>query len=194
MLQVFNDLTRQVEPFAPQSPPRVTFYACGVTVYDLCHLGHARSYTAWDIVRRYLAFSGYDVFYVQNFTDIDDKIIRRAREVGEDPQALARRFEAEYYQDMDRLAIRRADFYPRATEHIREMVDLVDKLIAAGHAYATPEGTVYFRVRSFPAYGKLSGRSLDVLTAQTRLDAPDPAKEDPADFALWKAAKEGEPY
>ncbi len=194
MLRVFNDLTKQVEPFEPSDPLRVTFYACGVTVYDLCHLGHARSYTVWDVVRRYLRFSGYSVVYVQNFTDIDDKIIRRAQEIGEDPRSLALRFEQEYFRDMDSLGILRADMYPRATEHIPEMIQLVASLVDNGHAYATSEGTVYFRVRSFSDYGKLSGRTLDALAAQTRLDEPDSAKEDPADFALWKAAKEGEPY
>lgn len=193
MLRVFNDLTKQVEPFEPQSSGRVTFYACGVTVYDLCHLGHARSYTAWDVVRRYLRYSGFAVLYAQNFTDIDDKIIRRAQELGEDPLALARRFEDEYFNDMDRLNIERADLYPRATEHIEEMIIMVAGLVEHGHAYPTPDGTVYFRVRSFPEYGKLSGRSLDSLAAQTRLDEPDPTKEYPADFALWKGAKPGEP-
>jgi cysteinyl-tRNA synthetase len=194
VLRVFNDLTRQVEAFVPAAAPIVQFYCCGVTVYDLSHLGHARCYTVWDVVRRYLLYSGFDVVYVQNFTDIDDKIIRRAAEIGEDPAALARRYETEYFADMDRLAILRADIYPRATEHIPEMIALVEDLVAQGHAYRTSEGSVYFRVRSFPDYGKLSGRSLDVLTAQTRLDEPDPHKEDAADFALWKAAKEGEPW
>ncbi|MBM3268868.1 MAG: cysteine--tRNA ligase [Candidatus Sericytochromatia bacterium] len=194
MLRVFNDLTKRIEPFEPIAPPKVAFYACGVTVYDLSHLGHARSYTAWDVVRRYLLFCGYDVRFIQNFTDIDDKIIRRAGETGEDPAALTWRFEEAYFADMDRLSIMRADLYPRATEHVVEMQEMVRQLLDGGHAYVTPEGSVYFRVRSFPEYGKLSGRSLDVLSAQTRLDEPDPDKEDPADFALWKAAKPGEPW
>ncbi len=193
MLRVFNDLTKRMEPFEPIAPPKVTFYACGVTVYDLSHLGHARSYTVWDIVRRYLSYSGFDVTFIQNFTDIDDKIIRRAHDLGDDPLALARRFEVEYFADMDRLGILRADLYPRATEHVAEMIALIEALIASGNAYATPDGSAYFRVRSFPDYGKLSGRSLDSLAAQTRLDEPDPHKEDAADFALWKAAKPGEP-
>lgn len=193
MLRVFNDRTKRLEPFEPLSDAEVGFYVCGVTVYDLCHLGHARCYVAWDVVRRYLEFSGYRVRHVQNFTDIDDKILNRASERGEDPLELARRYEAEYFVDMDRLAVTRAHQYPRATEHIAQMLDLVGCLIEGGHAYPTPDGTVYFDVRSFPEYGQLSARPLDELSQRTRLDEPDPVKRHPADFALWKGAKPGEP-
>ena len=192
MLRVFNDLTRRVEPFLPQTPGAVSLYVCGVTVYDLCHLGHARCYITWDVVRRYLEFSGYRVHHVQNFTDVDDKILNRAREQGEDPVHLARRFEAEYFADMDRLGILRAHSYPRATEHIGQMLSLVDCLVQSANAYPTSDGTVYFDVASFPRYGKLSGRDLDDLSQRTRLDEPDPSKHNPADFALWKGAKPGE--
>ncbi|MBI6545984.1 MAG: cysteine--tRNA ligase [Cyanobacteria bacterium NC_groundwater_1444_Ag_S-0.65um_54_12] len=193
MLRIYNDLTKRLERFAPLAYPRVSFYVCGVTVYDYCHLGHARCYIVWDIVRRYLAYRGYQVVHVQNFTDIDDKIIRRAAELGEDPGSLAQRYEAEYFADMDRLNVGRADYYPRATEHIYEMIDFVEKLLEQKHAYLTSQGTVYFKVRSYPRYGQLSGRELADLSQRTRLEDPDPYKEDPADFALWKAAKEGEP-
>ncbi|MBM3259150.1 MAG: cysteine--tRNA ligase [Candidatus Sericytochromatia bacterium] len=193
MLRVHNDLTRRLEPFAPANPPEVTMYACGVTVYDACHLGHARAYVAWDIVRRYLEHVGYEVRHVQNFTDIDDKIILRAAERGEEPAELTRRWEAAYFADMDRLGILRATDYPRATEYVAAMLRFIEGLMAKGHAYAVPDGSVYFDVASFPDYGRLSGRSAEDLGQRTRLDEPDPNKRGPADFALWKAAKPGEP-
>lgn len=168
-------------------------YACGVTVYDACHLGHARAYVAWDVVRRYLEHLGYQVRHVQNFTDIDDKIIQRAAERGEDPGTLAQRWEQAYFADMDRLAILRATEYPRATEFVPAMVRFIEGLMAKGHAYVVADGSVYFDVASFPAYGRLSGRSAEDLGQRTRLDEPDPQKRGPADFALWKAAKPGEP-
>ncbi|MEB3237280.1 MAG: cysteine--tRNA ligase [Candidatus Sericytochromatia bacterium] len=193
MLRVHNDLTRRLEPFAPANPPEVTMYACGVTVYDACHLGHARAYLAWDVVRRYLEYLGYRVRHVQNFTDIDDKIIQRAAERNEDPADLTRRWEAAYFADMDRLGILRATDYPRATEYVAAMLRFIEGLVGKGHAYAVSDGSVYFDVSSFPAYGRLSGRSAEDLGQRTRLDEPDPNKRGPADFALWKAAKPGEP-
>ncbi|MBU6428464.1 MAG: cysteine--tRNA ligase, partial [Cyanobacteria bacterium REEB65] len=192
MLRVFNDLTKRLEPFEPISPGEVRFYVCGVTVYDLSHLGHARCYITWDVVRRYLEFSGLRVKHVQNFTDVDDKILERAKGLGEDPLALARRYEAEYFKDMDRLGVTRAHHYPRATEHIEPMIRLVKALLDSGKAYVTPGGTVYYAVRSFPRYGDLSGRHGDDLNGRSRLEEGDPEKRELVDFALWKAAKPGE--
>src|SRR5512139_3816419 len=190
-LRIFNTLTGRKEEFAPLAPPRVGMYVCGVTVYDLCHLGHGRGALVFDIVRRYLAFSGYQVRYVRNFTDIDDKIIRRAAERGVPWQALAERFIREYVVDMAALGVRPADIEPRATEHVREIIDLVAGLVAKGKAYAVG-GDVFFRVKAFPTYGELGHRDLEEMLAGARVEV-DERKEDPMDFALWKSSKPGEP-
>ena len=190
-LRLYNSLTQTLETFAPLVPDQVRMYACGVTVYDLCHIGHARSALVFDIVRRYLEYSGYHVSFVRNFTDIDDKIVQRAREVGTPWDELARGFIEAYYQDMDRLGLRRADIEPKATDHIPEMIRIIQILEGRGLAYAV-DSDVYFSVRRFPDYGKLSHRSVEDLRAGARVGV-DERKKDPLDFALWKASRPGEP-
>lgn len=194
-LSVYNTLTRRKEPFEPLEPGQVRMYCCGVTVYDYCHLGHARSYIVWDTVRRYLTWRGYDVRFVQNFTDIDDKIIRRSQEENLPWQEITAKYIQAYREDMVRLNILPADAYPRATEVIPQMIAFIQRLIDQGYAYVA-EGDVYYAVERFPTYGKLSGRQLDQLEAGAsgRLDeATETKKHHPLDFALWKAAKPGEP-
>lgn len=195
-LTLYNTLTRRKEPFIPIHPDRVTMYCCGVTVYDDCHLGHARSYMVWDVVRRYLQWRGYTVRYVQNFTDIDDKILKRAQAEGSTMQEVSDRYIAAYFRDIRRLNILDADEYPRVTEHIPAIHDLIQALVEKGYAYAV-DGDVYYNVRQFAEYGKLSGRQLEQMQAGAggRVDPNDPEfkKQYPFDFALWKAAKPGEP-
>lgn len=193
-LQLYNTLTRRKEPFEPIEPGRVRMYCCGVTVYDYCHLGHARSYIAWDTLRRFLQWRGYDVRYVQNFTDIDDKILNRARKEQTTMEAIADRYTQTYFEDMARLNILEADVYPRATHTLNGIQRLIADLEAKGMAYASG-GDVYFAVRKFADYGKLSGRKLDDLQAGAsgRTDEEAAKKHDPFDFALWKAAKPEEP-
>ncbi|RFP62226.1 MAG: cysteine--tRNA ligase [Limnothrix sp. CACIAM 69d] len=193
-LQLYNTLTRRKEPFEPIEPGRVRMYCCGVTVYDHCHLGHARSYIVWDTLRRFLQWRGYDVRYVQNFTDIDDKILNRAKNEGVSMEAIADRYTETYFEDMARLNIREADAYPRATHTLNGIQRLIAELEAKGVAYAAG-GDVYFAVRKFADYGKLSGRKLDDLQAGAsgRTDDEITKKQDPFDFALWKGAKPDEP-
>jgi cysteinyl-tRNA synthetase len=196
-LTIYNTLSRTKEPFQTLTPNQVKMYCCGVTVYDYCHLGHARSYIVWDTVRRYLQWRGYEVKYVQNFTDIDDKILNRATLEQSSMTAVAEKYTAAYFEDLHRLNVRDADNYPLATKHIQEIQDLIADLERKGFAYAV-DGDVYFRVRQDADYGKLSRRNLDDLRAGggERVEAADPdqvKKEDPFDFALWKAAKPGEP-
>ncbi len=190
-LQIHNTLSGKKEVFNPLEPGRVKMYVCGVTPYDSVHLGHGRCYVTFDFVRRVLTRLGYAVAYVQNFTDIDDKIIRRAAEKGETPRALADRYIADYFDKMDKLNVRRADVYPRVTETIPPIVSFVEKLVAKGSAYVLG-GDVYYSVRKFPAYGRLSKRPLNELESGARVEV-DERKKDPLDFALWKAAKPGEP-
>ena len=190
-LKVYNTLSQKKEPFEPAEPGRVGMYVCGVTVYDLCHVGHARAAVVFDVVYRYLRYSSYEVVYVRNFTDIDDKIIRRANEEGVDAREVAERYIEAFYQDMDALGVERPTHEPRATEHVEDMIAHVEKLVAKGHAYVA-DGDVYFAVESFPGYGKLSKRSLDEMVAGARVEV-DPRKRNPLDFALWKASKPGEP-
>lgn len=241
-LVVYNTLTRRKEVFQPLAAggsqsvsvgnsqgsaapvagekPLVRMYVCGVTVYDLCHLGHARTYVVWDTVRRYLEWRGYRVKYVQNFTDVDDKILKRALERGESMQAVAERFIAEYFRDMDRLNIKRADLYPRATQSLQAMFQLIQSLELKGFAYrvrdpirhqtdpsslrqtghkpetpASVQYSVYYSVRKFPDYGQLSGRKLEEMEAGAsgRVGEEGADKQDPFDFALWKAAPPSEP-
>ncbi|MDR0339441.1 MAG: cysteine--tRNA ligase [Desulfovibrio sp.] len=192
-MQLYNTLTRRKDEFTPVRPGKVGMYACGITAYDYCHIGHARSAIVFDVLARYLGYLGLDVTFVRNFTDVDDKIINRANKEGASSAAVAERFIAAFHEDMDRLNVRRATVEPKATDHISEMLALCSILIDRGHAYSTPSGDVYFRVRSFPDYGKLSGRSVDDLRAGARV-APGEEKADPLDFALWKAAKPGEPF
>ncbi len=195
-LILYNTLTRSQEPFEPVEPGKVRMYYCGITVYDYCHLGHARACIVWDVVRRYLQWRGYDVYYVQNFTDIDDKILNRARVEQSSMEAIAERFIQAYFEDMARLNVWRADTYPRATHTLDGIKRLVYELEQKGYAY--PEaGDVYYAVRRFPDYGKLSGRKLEDLQAgasgRVDVEAEVHKKKDPFDFALWKAAKPGEP-
>jgi len=191
-MRLYNTLKRKKEEFVPLNGNKVNLYACGITAYDLCHIGHARSSVVFDILVRYLRFKGYDVTFVRNFTDIDDKIINRANETGVSATELAEKFIGEFYVDMDKLNILRADIEPKCTEHIPEMIELTQELIEKDHAYATPSGDVYFKVRSFEDYGKLSGRNIEDLQSGARIQ-PGEEKQDPLDFALWKAAKPGEP-
>ena len=191
-MQIYNTMTRKKEELVPLVPGQISMYACGPTVYNYFHIGNARPFIVFDTLRRYLEYRGYNVRFVQNFTDIDDKMIRRANEEGTTVKELGERFIKEYYHDADALGVRRASVNPRATEHIGEIIALVSSLIEKGHAYATPEGDVYFSVRSFSGYGKLSGQNIDDLENGARVD-PDEAKRDPLDFALWKAEKPGEP-
>jgi len=190
-VKVYNTLTRTKETLVPLTPGEVRMYVCGVTVYDLSHIGHARSAIVFDVIRRYLLVKGYRVTVVKNFTDVDDRIIRRANADGVDAREISERYIAEYQADMARLGVRPADVEPKATEHVPQMVALIERLVADGFAYVV-DGDVYFEVRSFPAYGKLSGKNLDELLAGARVEV-DERKRDPRDFALWKSAKPGEP-
>ncbi len=191
-LSVYNDLTRKKEPFEPIEKGKVRFYVCGPTVYDFFHIGNARPFVLFDVFRRYLESIGYQVTYVQNFTDIDDKMINRANEMGITVAELAEKFIGEYYEDADALGIKRATFNPRATHEIDEIIRLVTTLIEKGHAYEK-DGDVYFSVSSFPEYGKLSKQSIDELKSGARIEV-DERKNDPLDFALWKSSKPGEPF
>ncbi|MCD6362889.1 MAG: cysteine--tRNA ligase [Synergistetes bacterium] len=189
---VQNTLTKRKEPFKTIESGKVRMYVCGPTVYNYFHIGNARPFCIFDVIRRYLEYRGYNVIYVQNFTDIDDKIIKRAKEEGKSWKEIAEIYIEAYFEDADALKIKRATHYPKATEHIKEMIELIQKLIDRGHAYVV-EGDVYYDVLSFPEYGKLSGKAIDELEAGARIE-PDPRKKNPLDFALWKRAKEGEPY
>ena len=191
-LRIYNTLTGKKEDFTPIVPGRVNIYVCGVTVYDYCHMGHARSMIVFDVIVKYLRYLGYKVTYVRNFTDIDDKIIKRAKERGKNPKEIAQYFTKAFYEDMDSLGIERADIEPKATEHIPEMVSLIERIINKGYAYVV-DGNVYFSVRRFKGYGGLSKRSLEEMMAGARVEV-DPRKEHPLDFALWKKAKPGEPF
>ncbi|MCL5961837.1 MAG: cysteine--tRNA ligase [Chloroflexi bacterium] len=190
-LRVYNTLTRSKEEFVPRVPGKVSMYVCGPTVYASAHIGHAMSYLVFDVIRRYLEYSGYEVDHVENFTDIDDKIIARAQQLGETASELAMRYEGEYLEDMDALGIRRPNVYAHATVEIPRMIQVIEGLIDKGYAYVL-EGDVYFRVTRDEDYGKLSRRSLEDMMAGGRVEI-DPRKEHPMDFALWKSAKPGEP-
>ncbi len=192
-LKIFNTLTRQKEEFTPIVPGKVGMYVCGMTVYDFCHLGHARVMVAFDVIARYLRHRGFDVNYIRNITDIDDKIIKRANENGEAFDALTERFIAEMHKDSEMLGIEKPDAEPKATAHIGDIIALVETLIEKGFAYAASNGDVYYRVRKFEGYGKLSGKVLDELEAGARVEVED-VKEDPLDFVLWKSAKPEEPH
>ena len=192
-LQIFNSLTRQKETFKPLVPGKVGMYVCGMTVYDFCHLGHARVMVAFDVIARYLRHRGYDVNYIRNITDIDDKIIKRANENGESFDALTERFIAEMHKDSDLLGIERPSAEPKATAHIDDIIALNETLISKGFAYSADNGDVYYSVRKFDGYGKLSGKVLDELEAGARVEV-DEHKRDPLDFVLWKAAKPEEPH
>jgi len=190
-LRIYNTLTRKKEGFSPLEENKVRMYVCGVTLYDKLHLGHARAAVVFDMIRRYLEYKGYEVIFVTNFTDVDDKMIKRARELNTTIFDLARKFISEYFEQMEKLGVKKANYYPRATDHIKEIIELIKKLEKKGIAYKS-NGNVFFRVKKFPEYGKLSGQSLKELFAGVRIEV-DEKKEEPFDFALWKKAKEGEP-
>ncbi len=192
MQTLYNSLTRRKQEFVPLEPGRVRLYVCGMTVYDYCHLGHARVFVVFDLVVRWLRARGYRVDYVRNVTDIDDKIIKRAHDNSETPAELTARFIAAMHEDEARLGVLRPDHEPRATAYVAQMQAMIQALIDRGLAYAAANGDVYYAVRLFPAYGRLSGKSLDELRAGERVEV-DPHKRDPMDFVLWKAAKPGEP-
>jgi cysteinyl-tRNA synthetase len=191
-LRIYNTMTGKKEDFVPIRENKVGMYVCGVTVYDLCHIGHARSAIVFDAIFRYLRYKGYEVTFVRNFTDIDDKIIRRANEEGVDYKTIAERYIREFHADMGGLGLERPTVEPRATDHIPEMIRLISALIEKGHAYQS-EGDVFFSVGRFAGYGKLSNRNIEEMQAGARVEI-DEKKETPLDFALWKGSKPGEPY
>jgi len=190
-MQIYNTLSRRKEEFIPSKDKEVRMYVCGPNLYGPCHVGHAMSYIFFDVLRRYLEYRGYTVQYVQNFTDIEDRIIETAQALGISVEELAKRYIERFFAEMDALNVKRAHHHPRATEVIDKMIEIIQGLIAKGHAYPV-DGDVYFRVTSDPDYGKLSGRTLGEMQAGARIEV-DPRKEHPMDFALWKAAKPGEP-
>lgn len=190
-MQIYNTLIRRKEKLEPRQTGKISMYVCGPTTYNFIHLGNARPLVVFDTLRRYLRYKGYAVNYIQNFTDIDDKIINRAREEGEDPILLARKYVEEYFRDADALNVLRADVHPKVSEHLTEIVEMVSLLVERGHAYEV-DGDVYFDISSFSGYGKLSGRSPEDMQAGARVEV-DLRKRHPMDFALWKAAKPGEP-
>jgi len=192
-MHIYNTLTRRKEPFKPLVDGKVSMYVCGMTVYDYCHLGHARVMVAFDVITRYLRHRGYDVTYVRNITDIDDKILKRAEENGEPIDALTERMIAAMHEDEARLNVLPPSQEPRATRHIDDIIAMIETLIDKGFAYAAANGDVYYRVRKFTDYGKLNNRQLDDMRSGARVDV-DVHKEDPLDFVLWKAAKPGEAH
>ncbi len=191
-MQLYNTAERRKKEFIPVTPGKVGMYVCGITAYDYCHIGHARSAVVFDVLARYLRHKGLDVTFVRNFTDVDDKIINRANQEGLPSHEISEKYIVAFHEDMGRLGIERASVEPKATENIPEMIAMCETLIGKNMAYATPSGDVYYRVRSFKEYGKLSGRDLDEMQAGARI-APGEEKQDPLDFALWKGAKPGEP-
>ncbi|MDO6526807.1 cysteine--tRNA ligase [Motilimonas sp. 1_MG-2023] len=192
MLKIYNTLTRQKEEFKPLTAGKVGMYVCGVTIYDYCHIGHGRTFVAFDLVARYLRYAGYDLTFVRNITDVDDKIIKRANENGESCDALTARFTQAMHDDFDALNISRPDFEPRVTNHMDDVIEMIEKLIAKNNAYVSSTGDVLFSVSSFADYGKLSQQNLEMLQAGARVEV-EQSKNDPLDFVLWKMSKPGEP-
>ncbi len=192
MLKIYNSLTRTKQEFKTITPGKIGMYVCGVTVYDLCHIGHARTFVNFDVIVRYLRYAGFEVKYVRNITDIDDKIIKRANERGISAHDLAEQFIVEMHKDFDALNIKRPDIEPKATDNITEIVNFVQKLIDNQHAYVAENGDVLFDINSFKEYGKLSGQKLDELQAGARIEV-EKSKHNPLDFVLWKMSKPGEP-
>ncbi len=190
-LLIYNTLSRKKEPFEPLKPGQVGMYVCGPTVYDSCHIGHARSVVVFDVIARYLKAKGFDVTYVRNFTDVDDKIINKASQLGIDSREIAEKYIREFYEDMDALNVERAAIEPKATDNLDQIIKVIEKLLEKGLAYKT-NGDVYYAVELFHGYGKLSGRRLEEMEAGIRVDV-DEKKQNPFDFALWKSAKPGEP-
>lgn len=193
MIQIHNTITRQKEDLVPITPGELGMYVCGVTVYDFCHIGHARTFVSFDMIVRYLRYRGFKVKYVRNITDIDDKIIKRANEKGVSAKELAEEFITKMYEDFDRLNIDRPDVEPRATDHIPEIIALVERLIKKGFAYVAGNGDVMFAIDAFKNYGRLSGQKLEELEAGSRVEV-EKTKRNPFDFVLWKMAKDGEPF
>ncbi|MEA1970023.1 MAG: cysteine--tRNA ligase, partial [Thermodesulfobacteriota bacterium] len=191
-LRFYNTLTKKKEKFVPVKKGKAGIYVCGITAYDVCHIGHARSALVFDVIYRYLKYAGYDVTYVKNFTDVDDKIIGKANAEGSDIYDISERYIKEHNEDMDRLGVARPTITPKATENIKGMIRLIDTLIEKSLAYVV-EGDVYYSVEKFKGYGKLSGRGLGDLLAGARIDV-DKKKQNPFDFVLWKSSKEGEPW
>lgn len=192
MLKIYNTLTRQKDEFKPIQPGKVGMYVCGVTIYDLCHIGHGRTFVAFDVVVRYLRYLGYDVTFVRNITDVDDKIIKRAAENAESCDTLTERLIAEMHTDFDALKLQRPDIEPRATQHIGEIITLVNSLLEQEYAYVSDNGDVLFSIDSFPEYGRLSGQDIEQLQAGARVNVEE-SKRNPMDFVLWKMSKPGEP-
>ncbi|MGL5410632.1 MAG: cysteine--tRNA ligase, partial [Shewanella sp.] len=192
MLKIYNSITRQKQEFKPINPGKVGMYVCGVTIYDLCHIGHGRTFVSFDMIVRYLRYAGYEVNFQRNITDVDDKIIKRANENNESCDALTERLIGEMHRDFDALNMLRPDFEPRATLHIAEIIEMVELLLERGHAYVAADGDVLFSVASYPDYGRLSGQNLDQLQAGARVEV-DENKQNPMDFVLWKMSKPGEP-
>ncbi len=192
MLKVYNTMTRQKETFQPLKDGEVSIYCCGVTPYNHPHIGNARPFVTWDVIRRYFAKKGYQVHYIQNFTDVDDKIINAANKEGVNWDDISGRYIKAYFEAMDELNVKRADVYPRVSETIPDIIAMVQKLIDKGYAYAVDNGDVFYSVEKFHGYGKLSGRKLDDMQAGARIEV-DTRKQHPMDFALWKSAKPGEP-
>jgi cysteine--tRNA ligase len=190
-LKIFNTLSKQEEEFVPIEDNKVKMYVCGVTVYDDIHMGHARSIIVFDMIAKYLRYRGYDVTHLTNFTDVDDKIINRAAELGIDPLQLSRNYIDRYLEDIDRLGVRRADAYPKASENIDQIICMIEKIIANGYGYVADDGSVYFSVEAVSDYGRLTGQKLEDMQAGARIDVNE-SKRNPYDFALWKAAKPGE--
>ncbi len=192
MLSIYNTLTRKKEEFKPINPPHVNMYVCGPTVYDYFHIGNARSFIMSDIIRRYLKYKGFDVKFVMNLTDVDDKIIKKSNEEKKDAVAIADLYIKAFFEDIEKLKIKKADLYPKATAHMQEIIGLIKKLVDKGFAYNV-DGNVFYNVSKFEKYGKLSGKNLEELVAGARIEINE-EKKNPLDFSLWKKAKEGEPY
>jgi cysteinyl-tRNA synthetase len=193
MLHIYNTLSRKKELFTPIEPGKAGLYVCGITIYDYCHVGHARTYVAFDVINRYLRFLGYDVTYVRNITDVDDKIIKRAAENNESCDALTERFTQAMHADFTALGLMPADIEPRVTTHMAEIIALIETLVAKGYAYVAADGDVLFDVSKYEAYGELSQQNLEMLQSGSRVEVAD-NKDDPLDFVLWKGAKPGEPF
>ncbi len=190
-IKMFNTISARKEEFTPIDPGVIKIYVCGVTVYDMCHIGHARAYIAFDVIIRYLKYKNFKVKYVRNFTDVDDKIIKRANELGVKTEEITEKYIREFYTDMEALNVAKADIEPRVTEHIPDIINLIQKIIDNGYAYISG-GDVYFSIDAFPSYGKLSGRKIDDMKAGARVEINE-QKRHPMDFALWKESKPGEP-
>ncbi|MBU1310545.1 MAG: cysteine--tRNA ligase [Gammaproteobacteria bacterium] len=193
MLHIYNTLSRKKELFTPIEAGKAGLYVCGITIYDYCHVGHARTYVAFDVINRYLRFLGYDVTYVRNITDVDDKIIKRAAENNESCDALTERFTKAMHDDFAALGLMPADIEPRVTTHMAEIIQMIEQLVAKGYAYVAADGDVLFDVSKYEAYGELSQQNLEMLQSGSRVEVAD-NKDDPLDFVLWKSAKPGEPF